>query len=89
MQFNFRLKDTEEDRKIIEHLQEQPNASEYLRQLIRADMANRSYTDQLIRRIREEWLYTGRIEIENEELRRENARLRAMQSIYRGNNHGE
>ena len=81
MQFNFRLKDTEEDQKILEHLQCQANASQYLRELIRADMANRAYTDQLIRRIREEWLHTGELELENAELKRENALLRAMRKL--------
>ena len=71
MQFNFRLKDTDEDRKILEHLQQQVNASQYLRELIRADMANRAYSDQLIRRIREEWLHTGELEMENAELKKE------------------
>ena len=74
MQFNFRLKDTDEDRLILEHLQNQVNASQYLRELIRADMANRAYSDQLIRRIREEWLHTGELEMENAELKRELAR---------------
>ena len=81
MQFNFRLKETDEDRKILEHLQSQANASQYLRDLIRADMANRAYTDQLIRRIREEWLHTGELELENAELKRENALLRAMRKL--------
>lgn len=71
MQFNFRLKDSDEDRKILEHLQKQVNASQYLRELIRADMAGRAYTDQMIRRIREELLHTGELELENAELRRE------------------
>ena len=74
MQFNFRLKDTEEDQRILEHLQGQVNASQYLRELIKADMANRSYTDLLLRRIREEWLHTGELEMENAELKRELAR---------------
>lgn len=73
MQYNFRLNDTE-DRAIIEHLQKQVNGSQYLRELIKADIANRAYTDQLIRRIREEWLHTGELEVENAELRREVAR---------------
>lgn len=79
MQFNFRLKDTDEDRKIMEHLQNQVNASQYLRELIRADMANRVYTDQLIRRIREEWLRTGELEIENADLK---ARIMAMKAKH-------
>ena len=70
MQFNFRLKDTEEDRKILEHLQNQVNASQYLRELIRADMADRAYSDRLIRWIREEILHSGELEQENAELRR-------------------
>lgn len=70
MQFNFRLKDTEEDRKILEHLQNQVNASQYLRELIRADMADRAYSDRLIRWVREEILHSGELEQENAELRR-------------------
>lgn len=71
MQFNFRLKDTEEDRKILEHLQNQVNASQYLRELIRADMSNRSDSDRLLRWVREEILHSGELEMENAELRRE------------------
>lgn len=74
MQFNFRLKDTEEDRKILEHLQNQVNASQYLRELIRADMANRSDSDRLIRWVREEILHSGELELENAELKKEIAR---------------
>lgn len=74
MQFNFRLKDTEEDRQILEHLQNQVNASQYLRELIRADMANRSDSDRLLRWVREEILHSGELEMENAELRRELAR---------------
>lgn len=74
MQFNFRLKDTEEDRKILEHLQNQVNASQYLRELIRADMTNRSDSDRLLRWVREEILHSGELEMENAELRRELSR---------------
>ena len=74
MQFNFRLKDTEEDRKILEHLQNQVNASQYLRELIRADMTNRSDSDRLLRWVREEILHSGELELENAELKRELAR---------------
>ena len=74
MQFNFRLKDTEEDRKILEHLQNQVNASQYLRELIRADMTNRSDSDRLLRWVREEILHSGELELENAELKREIAR---------------
>lgn len=74
MQFNFRLKDTEEDKQILEHLQNQVNASQYLRELIRADMANRSDSDRLLRWVREEILHSGELEMENAELRRELAR---------------
>lgn len=74
MQFNFRLKDTDEDRKILEHLQNQVNASQYLRELIRADMANRSDSDRLIRWVREEILHAGELEMENAELKKEIAR---------------
>ena len=71
MQFNFRLKDTDEDRKIFEHLQNQVNASQYLRELIRADMANCAYSDKLIRWVREEILHAGELEMENSELKKE------------------
>ena len=71
MQFNFRLKDNEEDRKILEHLQNQVNASQYLRELIRADMTNRSDSDRLLRWVREEILHSGELEMENAELKRE------------------
>lgn len=71
MQFNFRLKDTEEDRLILEHLQNQVNASQYLRELIRADMANRSDSDRLLRWVREEILHSGELEMENAELKKE------------------
>lgn len=71
MQFNFRLKDTDEDRKIMEHLQNQVNASQYLRELIRADMANCAYSDKLIRWVREEILHAGELEMENAELKKE------------------
>ena len=71
MQFNFRLKDTDEDRKIMEHLQNQVNASQYLRELIRADMANCAYSDKLIRWVREESLHAGELEMENSELKKE------------------
>ena len=74
MQFNFRLKDTEEDRLILEHLQNQVNASQYLRELIRADMANRSDSDRLLRWVREEILHSGELEMENAELKKEIAR---------------
>ena len=74
MQFNFRLKDTEEDRKILEHLQNQVNASQYLRELIRADMTNRSDSDRLLRWVREEILHSGELELENAERKRELAR---------------
>ncbi len=74
MQFNFRLKDTEEDRQILEHLQNQVNASQYLRELIRADMANRSDSDRLLRWVREEILHSGELEMENAELKKELAR---------------
>ena len=74
MQFNFRLKDNEEDRKILEHLQNQVNASQYLRELIRADMTNRSDSDRLLRWVREEILHSGELELENAELKRELAR---------------
>lgn len=74
MQFNFRLKDTEEDRKILEHLQQQVNASQYLRELIRADMSNRSDSDRLLRWVREEILHSGELELENAELKKEIAR---------------
>ena len=71
MQFNFRLKDTEEDRQILEHLQNQVNASQYLRELIRADMANRSDSDRLLRCVRDESLHSGELEMENAELKKE------------------
>ena len=71
MQFNFRLKDTDEDRLILEHLQNQVNASQYLRELIRADMANRSDSDRLLRWVREEILHSGELEMENAELKKE------------------
>ena len=71
MQFNFRLKDTDEDRKIMEHLQNQVNASQYLRELIRADMANCAYSDKLIRWVREDILHAGELEMENAELKKE------------------
>lgn len=71
MQFNFRLKDTEEDKQILEHLQNQVNASQYLRELIRADMANRSDSDRLLRWVREEILHSGELEMENAELKKE------------------
>lgn len=71
MQFNFRLKDTEEDRQILEHLQNQVNASQYLRELIRADMANRSDSDRLLRWVRDEILHSGELEMENAELKKE------------------
>lgn len=74
MQFNFRLKDTDEDRLILEHLQNQVNASQYLRELIRADMANRSDSDRLLRWVREEILHSGELELENAELKKELAR---------------
>lgn len=74
MQFNFRLKDTEEDRRILEHLQNQVNASQYLRELIRADMSNRADSDRLLRWVREEILHSGELELENAELKREIAR---------------
>lgn len=74
MQFNFRLKDTEEDKQILEHLQNQVNASQYLRELIRADMANRSDSDRLLRWVREEILHSGELEMENAELKKELAR---------------
>ena len=74
MQFNFRLKDTEEDRKILEHLQNQVNASQYLRELIRADMSNRADSDRLLRWVREEILHSGELELENAELKKEIAR---------------
>ena len=74
MQFNFRLKDTDEDRLILEHLQQQVNASQYLRELIRADMANRSDSDRLLRWVREEILPSGELEMENAELKKEIAR---------------
>jgi hypothetical protein len=74
MQFNFRLKDTDEDRLILEHLQNQVNASQYLRELIRADMANRSDSDRLLRWVREEILHSGELEMENAELKKEIAR---------------
>lgn len=71
MQFNFRLKDTDEDKQILEHLQSQVNASQYLRELIRADMANRSDSDRLLRWVREEILHSGELEMENAELKKE------------------
>lgn len=74
MQFNFRLKDTEEDQRILEHLQQQVNASQYLRELIRADMTNRSESDRLLRWVREEILHSGELELENAELKKEIAR---------------
>ena len=74
MQFNFRLKDTDEDRLILEHLQNQVNASQYLRELIRADMANRSDSDRLLRWVREEILHSGELEMETAELKKEIAR---------------
>lgn len=74
MQFNFRLKDTEEDRRILEHLQNQVNASQYLRELIRADMSNRADSDRLLRWVREEILHSGELELENAELKKEIAR---------------
>ena len=74
MQFNFRLKDTEEDQRILEHLQSQVNASQYLRELIRADMSNRSDSDRLLRWVREEILHSGELEMENAELKKELAR---------------
>ena len=74
MQFNFRLKDTDEDRLILEHLQNQANASQYLRELSRADMANRSDSDRLLRWVREEILHSGELEMENAELKKEIAR---------------
>lgn len=74
MQFNFRLKDTEEDQRIAEHLQQQVNASQYIRELIRADMTNRSDSDRLLRWVREEILHSGELELENAELKKELAR---------------
>ena len=74
MQFNFRLKDTDEDRLILEHLQNQVNASQYLRELIRADMSNRADSDRLLRWVREEILHSGELELENAELKKEIAR---------------
>ena len=71
MQFNFRLKDTEEDQRIAEHLQQQVNASQYIRELIRADMTNRSDSDRLLRWVREEILHSGELELENAELKKE------------------
>ena len=71
MQFYFRLKDTDEDRRILELLQNQVNAAQYLRELIRADMANCAYSDKLIRWVREEILHAGELEMENAELKKE------------------
>lgn len=70
MQFNLTFRD-QEDARIIEHLNDQVNKTEYIRQLIRADMANRSYTDALIRQVREEMLHAGELEMKNAELRKE------------------
>lgn len=69
-QFILRLKDEGSEARIAEYLREQVNQNEYLKQLIRAEMNNRSYTDLLIRRIREELLHSGELELENEELRK-------------------
>lgn len=74
-QFNLKLRD-EEDAPIIEYLRAQVNFTQYLRDLIHAEMANRSYTDGVIRRIREEVLHSGELEMENAELRREIERWR-------------
>lgn len=70
-QFILRLKDEGSEARISEYLRGQVNQNEYLKQLIRAEMNNRSYTDLLIRRIREELLHSGELELENEELRKQ------------------
>jgi len=82
-QYNLRL-DEEKDRELIEHLREQMNVNQYLRDLIRADRANRAYTDVLIQRIREEWLRTGELEIENEELRKAVPKVSYWNAWYHG-----
>lgn len=71
MQFNLKFRDSAEDRQIVEHLKAQPNITQYMRDLIRADIANRQYSDRLIRAIREELLHTGELEMQNAELKKE------------------
>ena len=64
MQFNLKFKDEGIDAKIVTRLIEQPNVTQYIRNLVLADINNRSYTDTLISRIREELLHTGELELE-------------------------
>lgn len=74
MQFNLKFRDSADDQMIVDHLKAQPNITQYVRDLIWADIANRQYSDRLIRAIREELLHTGELEMQNAELKKELSR---------------
>lgn len=82
MQFNIKLKDEGADARICTKLLEQPNLTQYIRQLVLADINNRQYTDALITRVREELLHTGELELQLEELQKKydtmNSKLEAL-----------
>ena len=75
MQFNLKFKDEGVDARICTRLLEQPNLTQYIRELVLADMNNRQYTDALIQRVREELLHTGELEMQLEELQKKYDRM--------------
>ena len=80
MQFNIKLKDEGADARICTKLLEQPNLTQYIRQLVLADINNRQYTDALITRVREELLHTGELELQLEELQKLQKKYDTMNS---------
>lgn len=69
MQFNIKLKDEGPDARICTKLMEQPNLTQYIRQLVLDDINHRNYSETVITRIREEMLHTAELELQLEELR--------------------
>lgn len=69
MQFNIKLKDEGPDARICTKLMEQPNLTQYIRQLVLDDINHRNYSDTVIMRIREEMLHTAELEMQLEDLR--------------------
>lgn len=70
MQFNIKLKDEGSDLKVCRQLLEQPNITQYIRQLVLDDINRKNYAQTVITRIREEMLHTGEIEMQLEDLQR-------------------
>ena len=75
MQFNIKLKDEGPDARICTKLMEQPNLTQYIRQLVLDDINHKNYSDTVIHRIREEMLHTAELELQLEDLQKRYDRM--------------